>query len=588
MKKSNFTIFILFLFLFNTAKVFSVDSENDNDALFKRGTVYFHQGKFVSAALDFREITDKGVKKDPILPASYVMLAKSYFMLNDLVHSESAAKELQDKYPGGFYSQWADYIIGACKFKSGDISGAASIISLIAVKTNDSLLKERSLSALKFAILPKSDKDAFKRIISENGLKQEEVETAIKPVESFGIAEIDSNIPVTVDAQQDSSAADKWENMTEIKIGLLAPLTGSNTEFGETLKKGVIAAYEKNKEVNGKKVTLMVEDVESDPVKAVMKTRKLIEAGAIAIIGPVQSETTVPAAVEAESYGIPILAPTATNIGLTEIGEYVFQLNLNPVVQAYALAEFATKTLGCTKFSVIASGDDWGKSAARAFSEKMKKNGASRISIVLTNPDDPESNQKAIYGVAEKYPSINIPDSLSAYGDSLTAADAVNDTLVSSNCIFVSSVTGEAVQIVSMLREKGLDAFILGDSGWWNDEKMLAANSPYFEGSYILSLQGGMSGGYGISFFNGIQNTGMNLLPLMKGADAYNIIINCIKNGAKNPDELAVSISKLRNFKGISSIYTFDPETRCNNHIGIVRVIEGSYINVERQDMNKK
>ena len=127
--KSKHLLLYLLVFLLYPFSVFSIEIGNDSDALFKRGTVYFRQGKFVSSALDFREAIDIGDKKDPVVPSSYIMLAKSYFMLNDLTHAESAAKELKTEYPGSYYAQWADYFIGACRFKEGQINEAASILS---------------------------------------------------------------------------------------------------------------------------------------------------------------------------------------------------------------------------------------------------------------------------------------------------------------------------------------------------------------------------------------------------------------------------------------------------------------------------
>jgi len=579
-----FLISILFL---STSIVFA--QNEDAEALFRRGSVLFKQGKYVSASLDFKDIVNNYSASPWAIPAN-MMLAKTFYNLEEFKMAESIALGLRNQYPESSYTEWTYYLTAACKFRLGELNQAATILSKLASVTDDKTLRLRSLIAILYTILPVADEDIIYKILEENGIKQSDIDE-VKLFDSLA----DQNREV--DIFTDSSLVQemkKWGNGITIKIGLLSPLTGINSDLGNQLLKGVRAALKKNEYVDGKKLELIIEDTESDPVIAVLKTRSLVKKGVIAIIGPVLSLSTIAAAVESQAHGIPFVAPTATDIKLTHIGRYIFQLNFSPVIQAEALADFAVNRLKFSNFAVIAIDDCWGMAVADKFSKEMEKNGAVNIwtgylgqnmslsdKILMNIREHAPTSEATMDSVVVIYNGSAFPDTLLLKKDVLLRGERRLGPIDTLDCILVSATSEEAIQIASQIMEYNINTVILGDSGWWSNEKAFDGGEQYIEGAFIVAPAGELSGGTGLSFFTDVSvDHDTDNIPLMKGADACNLLIHCIQNGARDPDTLVEMFESIRDFQGVSSRITIDPEGHTNCAVKFIWIRNGSYFPV--------
>jgi hypothetical protein len=74
-----------------------------------------------------------------------------------------------------------------------------------------------------------------------------------------------------------------WAN-EKIKIGLLVPLTGNDSEIGQSIVKSTRLAVNK---INSSIIEIIPKDTKSDPTKALQSAKELSELGVKIIIGPV-------------------------------------------------------------------------------------------------------------------------------------------------------------------------------------------------------------------------------------------------------------------------------------------------------------
>ena len=79
------------------------------------------------------------------------------------------------------------------------------------------------------------------------------------------------------------SIKDTWAN-EKIKIGLLVPITGKDSEIGQSIVKSVRLAVNK---INNSIIEIIPKDTKSDPTKALQSAKELSELGVKIIIGPV-------------------------------------------------------------------------------------------------------------------------------------------------------------------------------------------------------------------------------------------------------------------------------------------------------------
>ncbi|MBS0524079.1 MAG: ABC transporter substrate-binding protein [Proteobacteria bacterium] len=101
-----------------------------------------------------------------------------------------------------------------------------------------------------------------------------------------------------------------------VKIGLVAPLSGFAAGFGQELQAGVKAALERIKDINGRRVELIVGDDQCDPAKAVGEFERLAREKPVAVLGLPCSFSALATLKLAQQYGI-LMLPVASSPELT-------------------------------------------------------------------------------------------------------------------------------------------------------------------------------------------------------------------------------------------------------------------------------
>jgi branched-chain amino acid transport system substrate-binding protein len=108
-----------------------------------------------------------------------------------------------------------------------------------------------------------------------------------------------------------------------VKIGLMAPLTGSWASEGQGMKKIVeLLAEQQNAKggVLGRKIEVITEDDGGDPRTASLAAQRLTTKGIVAVIGTYGSAVTEASQTIYDEAGIPQIANGSTAIRLTEKG----------------------------------------------------------------------------------------------------------------------------------------------------------------------------------------------------------------------------------------------------------------------------
>ncbi|MFI8089694.1 branched-chain amino acid ABC transporter substrate-binding protein [Streptomyces sp. NPDC086080] len=129
-----------------------------------------------------------------------------------------------------------------------------------------------------------------------------------------------------------------------IKLGMLTPLTGSSAAIGPYMKGGAqLAVDEINAEggIDGRKLTLTVEDEACDPKTAAAGAAKLVSAGVSVSVGGYCSSATLPTLSIFDKAHIPMIIPAANSADLlAEQRRNVFLINGTGIQQAKAAADF--------------------------------------------------------------------------------------------------------------------------------------------------------------------------------------------------------------------------------------------------------
>ena len=186
-----------------------------------------------------------------------------------------------------------------------------------------------------------------------------------------------------------------------IKIGHVAPLTGGIAHLGKDNENGArLAIEEVNKAglvIDGKKVTLELvpEDDAADPKTGTAVAQKLVDAKVVAVVGHLNSGTTIPASKIYSDAGIPQISPSATNPEYTKQGfKTTYRVVATDAQQGPALANYASKTLKVKTVAIIDDATQYGKGLADEFEKTITATGVKVVAREATN--DKATDFKAI------------------------------------------------------------------------------------------------------------------------------------------------------------------------------------------------
>jgi len=177
-----------------------------------------------------------------------------------------------------------------------------------------------------------------------------------------------------------------------VKIGSVAPLTGPQTHIGKDNENGARLAVDeinaRGLELGGRKVTLELfgEDDQAEPKTATIVAQKLVDAGVVAVIGHLNSGTTIPASKIYHDAGIPQISPSATAVAYTAQGYHTaWRVMANDAQQGRALGQFATGKMGAKRIAIIDDRTAYGQGLANEFEKAATAAGGEIVAHEFTN-----------------------------------------------------------------------------------------------------------------------------------------------------------------------------------------------------------
>lgn len=178
-----------------------------------------------------------------------------------------------------------------------------------------------------------------------------------------------------------------------IKLGVLAPLTGTNAEYGKGFQIGMQMAVDKiNAEggANGYQLELDIKDSKGDQKESSDLARQFADNEEImAILGDFTSGSCMANAPIVDEAGIVQLSPTASNPDYAGMSDYCFGIMGLQSAEAPFYAEYILKKyLGAQKLGVIYINSDWGQSCYNNFKAKADEVGLEIVETVSYVQDE--------------------------------------------------------------------------------------------------------------------------------------------------------------------------------------------------------
>lgn len=336
----------------------------------------------------------------------------------------------------------------------------------------------------------------------------------------------------------------------EIKLGVIAPLTGPVARFGEYMREGFELAVEEINSaggVDGKQIKLIYEDtkcIDLAGTSAALKKLKEVDNVA-AILGPYCGSTNKLAGQFSTDNDIFIISP-GDNFGYT--GEYKVNTRYHINKEARLLAEFALEQ-GWNKLGILYYNNDWGQAYRDGIQSYLEEHGGELI-------------------VAEGYTF----DNLDARTQLLKIKKANPDAVV-----ITDATSGELFQ---QAREVDLDKPFLSE---WEIEK------PETKGVAGEAIEG-------VFYFLPVEKEtefhkkfkekyGKDAnVAHVDSYDAAMILAKALQTCPNyDPECMLVYVTNLKDYQGAGGSMTFDKESWSFDKTFVLKTVkDGKYIRVEK------
>ena len=257
---------------------------------------------------------------------------------------------------------------------------------------------------------------------------------------------------------------------TVVKLGHVAPLTGTAAHLGKDNEAGAKLAIEelnaKKLKIGGKEITfeLLSEDDASDP-KQGTAAQKLVDAKVAGVIGHLNSGTTIPASKLYKDAGIPQVSPSATNPKYTQQGfKTAFRVVAHDGQLGGTLGRYAVKEVKAKSIAIIDDRTAYGQGVADEFAKAAKAAGGKVVGREYTN------------------------DKATDFNAILTKLKGAKPDLV-----FYGGMDAVAGPMLRQMKQLGIDAKFMGGDGLCTGELPKLAGDALGENRVICAEAGGVT-----------------------------------------------------------------------------------------------
>lgn len=228
-----------------------------------------------------------------------------------------------------------------------------------------------------------------------------------------------------------------------VRIGLSAPLTGIGAANGKDLENGVRLAIE---EANSQHISIAGQPVQfelasvddqGDPRVGVQVAQKLVDDGAVAVVGYYNSGVALPSSPIFARAGIPLIDPAATNPAITRQGfDNIFRIIATDAQNSGNAGTYAVKVTKATRIAVMDDRTAFGQGAVEEFKKAVQAAGGQIVAEEYTNEKAVEFNAQ------------------------LTNIKAANADL-----LYFGGVDNQAALITKRMKQLGIRAQFVGSGG---------------------------------------------------------------------------------------------------------------------------
>ena len=322
-----------------------------------------------------------------------------------------------------------------------------------------------------------------------------------------------------------------------VKIGVLLPLSGADSEYGERTLRGVeFACSELNngRGISDRRVELLVRDTKSSPAEARRQVEELSRQGIAGLVGPYSTNEALAIKPAVEALLIPTVVPLATNDEITAGTRMIYRACFTDSQQGEALAAYAWYWRKLLRLAIVVNLDDmatYSRSVALEAANAFSDLGGNVVHTVEFEGDKKEFGQKL--------------RELVSYGP---------------QAILISGEPGNAGRVVKYIRGLGYRGLLLGPESWDDPVFLRECGGQPGDCAFIGLYSGEFDLPEQLAFRQEFRRTNF-IYPgscEAQGYDALKLLAIGLSR-AQSVEDFNRNMQSVRNHPGAAALYTLKP-----------------------------
>ncbi|MDA0738311.1 MAG: penicillin-binding protein activator [Nitrospirae bacterium] len=366
-------------------------------------------------------------------------------------------------------------------------------------------------------------------------------------------------------------------------IAAVLPFSGKMKPFGTDALNGIrLAMQEGRAEFGSNTLGIVVKDSALPPAQLHHVVEQVMrEFEPIALIGPLLAQQVKTVADLPDWAEIPFITPTASISDVKQFGRYWFSTALTSRLQMTKLVEHAIRTLGFSRFCVLAPDSSYGKELANIFQEIVVRHGGEVIAA--------ETFQRATTDASTQIKRLKNKD-LSLYGEMLPMETAEpvkegEEQLVYTpgfDAVFLPGHPTDVAFLSAQLAYFDIKVPLLG-SNTWNHPDLLkwgrsTLNGSTFGDALFLQSTDPEVQGFVQKYREQFQEDPS--IFAVQAYDAMRVILDTIKHGATTGPEVRDQLFIRHDFPILGGLTSFGGGGVLDRKVYMIQVANGRFIQI--------
>lgn len=379
-------------------------------------------------------------------------------------------------------------------------------------------------------------------------------------------------------------------------IGVVLPLSGDFSEFGEASLRGILLAagvFDEDElgehALDGRSrdldVRVVVRDSAGDPERAAAAVRELaLRDDVVAIIGPIFSEEAMASAQEAERARVPLVT-LSNREDVTQGRPFVLRTRTTPADEVRALVDHAVEHLAARRFGVLYPKTRYGRGMRKLFADAVAAHGGKLVTLAGYSPDETDFSDVIREMVGFRFLTTGERNAIAARDRALEAARSLPAAqaararseawaqtgpdggplppIVDFDVLFIPDSAEAVAMIAPGLALQGVQhARLLGSSDWL-DERILRGADRHVDGAVVSApFHAGSDVEVVREFVEGHRRT-FSLEPdafAAQGYDAANLVLLQLSSRHRDRESVREGMLSVRAYPGASGSLSMLPD----------------------------